>query len=66
MEIQEIRTQSATEREKMLVERQEKLRELRFRVARRELKNIRDIRKIKKEVARILTVAKEGALKGKK
>ncbi len=66
MELQEVRAKSAVELEKMLVEQREKLRELRFRVARRELKNIRDIRKIKKEVARVLTVAKEAASKNKK
>lgn len=55
----ELRTKSEGELEKMLLEHRDKLRDFRFRVARRELKKVRDIRKIKKSIARILSVLKE-------
>lgn len=39
-----------------LAEKRMQLRELRFRAAAHELKKVREIKKIKKEIARILTV----------
>ncbi|MEK7607198.1 MAG: 50S ribosomal protein L29 [Patescibacteria group bacterium] len=65
MEFQELKSKTPLELEKTLLEQQEKLRDLRFRVTRRELKSVRDIRVVKKTTARILTILKEAAKKGK-
>jgi len=44
------------ELKKLLEENQEKLRQLRFDLASGKVKNVREIRKIKKDIARILTI----------
>ena len=44
---------------KLLEESREKLREMRFKTARRELKNVREVRETKKTIARILTLIKK-------
>lgn len=56
MDIQELRQKTEAELEKMLVELKNKLRDLGFRVARRELKNVREIRVVKRTIAMILTI----------
>jgi len=56
MDIKELRQKTEAELEKMLVELKNKLRDLGFRVARRELKNVREIRVVKQTIARILTI----------
>jgi len=59
MKIAEIRKKSGLELEKLLGELRRKLRALRFDLASGKVKNIREIRKIKKNIARILTILKE-------
>jgi ribosomal protein L29 len=56
MEIKELLTKTKPELAKMLVESQEKLRELRFKDSNKQLKNVRAIRVAKQEIARILTL----------
>lgn len=56
MDIQELRQKTEAELEKMLVELKNKLRDLGFRVARRELKNVREIRVVKRTIAMVLTI----------
>lgn len=56
MDITELRQLSEQELKRMLLESREKLRELRFKATRREVKNVREIRDIKKTVSRILTI----------
>ncbi|MBI2552328.1 50S ribosomal protein L29 [Candidatus Uhrbacteria bacterium] len=58
MTIKELRQLGEKERQKLFQELKDKMRELRFKAARRELKNIREIRETKKTVARILTIDK--------
>jgi large subunit ribosomal protein L29 len=58
MKITELRQKSKTELEKILAESREKLRQLRFDLASGKVKNVREIRKIKKDIARILTIIK--------
>jgi large subunit ribosomal protein L29 len=58
MKITELRQKSKTELEKILTESREKLRQLRFDLASGKVKNVREIRKIKKDIARILTIIK--------
>ncbi len=45
--------------QKILKDDREKLKQLRFDLAAGKVKNVREIRKIKKEVARILTLLKQ-------
>lgn len=59
MTIKELRQLSATELQRILVESREKLRELRFKSSRREIKNVREGREIRKTIARILTILKK-------
>lgn len=56
MDIKELLTKTKPELAKMLVESQEKLRELRFKDSNKQLKNVRSIREVKQEIARILTL----------
>jgi len=59
MKINQLRKQSRGELQKLLRESREKLRTLRFDLASGKLKNVREIREIKKDIARILTLLKE-------
>ncbi|MBI2098924.1 50S ribosomal protein L29 [Candidatus Uhrbacteria bacterium] len=52
----ELKEKSETELRKLLAEDREKLRDLRFRVSQGAHKAVRDIRKLKLRIARILTV----------
>ena len=56
MEIKELTTKTPAELKKLLVESQEKLRELRFKDSNKQLKNVRSIRLLKQEIARINTL----------
>jgi len=58
MEYKEIKSRPKTELLKILREQRELLREMRFKVANRGLKNVRDIKKTKLAIARILTALK--------
>jgi len=55
MKWQEIREKTSKELVQNLIEDREKLRKLRFNLALGKVKNIREVRKIRKEIARILT-----------
>lgn len=59
MTIKELRQLGEKELQKLVEEMNEKLRDLRFKAARRELKNIREVRETKKTIARILTLRKQ-------
>ncbi len=59
MNLTELRQKSKDELQKTLQDLQEKLRQLRFDLAAGKVKNVREIRKIKKEIARILTLLKQ-------
>ena len=56
MEFKELKKQSKGQLHKILAETREKLRELRFKDANKQLKNIRDIRNNRLTIARILTL----------
>jgi len=56
MEISELKQKSKDELKKILQDLRERLRQLRFDLAAGKVKNVREIRKIKKEIARILTL----------
>ncbi len=59
MKIVEIRKKSKTELNNMLQSSRNKLRALRFDLASGKVKNVREVRKIKKDIARILTILKQ-------
>ncbi len=56
MKISEIRQKSKKELESMLLEKREHLRNLRFDLASGKVKNVREIRALKKDIARVLTL----------
>lgn len=56
MDIKELKTKKASELHKNLAESREKLRDLRFKDANKQLKDVREIRSIKKTIARILSL----------
>lgn len=58
MKTVELRKKTKAELEKLLIDRREKLCQLRFDLAAGKLKNVREIRQIKKDIARILTLLK--------
>lgn len=54
--IKEFRRLSRSELQRVLKEKREKLRQLRFDLIAGKVKNVREIREIKKDIARILTL----------
>ena len=65
MDLTELRQKSKNELKKTLQGSQERLRQLRFDLAAGKIKNVREIRKIKKEIARILTLLNEQRTRNK-
>ncbi|RJR32030.1 50S ribosomal protein L29 [Candidatus Parcubacteria bacterium] len=66
MDIKEIRNKSKKELQSLLLENQGKLRDLKFKIFQKQQKNLREIRTVKKTIARIMTVIKEGGKNNKK
>ena len=58
MEIKELKQLSDEELKKKMEDAREKLRQMRFDLQAGKVKDVRDIRQIKKEIARILTLLK--------
>ena len=59
MKIKELRNRSTEELQKLLLELCEKRRELNFKIANKQLKNIREIRAVKKDTARVQMAMRE-------
>jgi large subunit ribosomal protein L29 len=59
MKVSELRQKSKPELQKLLQDNRERLRQLKFDLASGKVKNVREIRKIKKTIARILTLLNE-------
>ena len=55
-ELKELKLKSVSELQRLLAASREKLRDLRFKDSQNQLKNIREIRALKKKIARILTL----------
>jgi len=55
-EFKELKLKSVNELHKMLASNREKLRDLRFKVSQNQLKNIREMREVKKRISKILTL----------
>lgn len=58
MKIDELRPKPKEEIGKLLEEKKERLRQLRFDLVSGKVKNVKEIREIKKDIARILTLLK--------
>lgn len=56
MDYKELKKKNEKELQKMLAELRDKLRDLRFKDANKQLKDIREIRQARIEIARILTL----------
>jgi len=56
MEFKELQKKKESELHKSLAESRDTLRDLRFKVASKQLKDIREIRVVKKTIAKILTL----------
>ena len=59
MKIRELRRKPTKELQETLINLRDKLRELRFNLAGGKVKNIKEIRQTKRDIARILTLLKE-------
>jgi len=59
MKVLEARQKSKAELEKMLSYNRERLRQLKFDLAAGKIKNVREIRETKKEIAQTLTLLRE-------
>jgi len=55
-ELKELKLKSAADLQKILNPSREKLRELRFKVSQSQLKNIREVRVLRKKIAKIITL----------
>ncbi|MFH1462203.1 MAG: 50S ribosomal protein L29 [bacterium] len=58
MKFQELNQKSQKELQTILKEDREKMRQLRFDLSAGKVKNVREIRKVKKEIAQLLTLLK--------
>ena len=65
MKFAELKNKPEAELKKTLSELRDKLRDLRFKTASKQLKNVREVRQIKKTIARILTLLKQKNLLAK-
>jgi large subunit ribosomal protein L29 len=59
MKIIELRQRPKTELQRMLQEKREHLRQLRFDLVSGKVKNVKQIREVKKDIAKILTLINE-------
>lgn len=58
MKIDKLRSKSKSELKKIIGDKRERLRLLRFNLASGKLKNVREVREVRRDIARILTLLK--------
>ena len=58
MKIKDLREKSEVELERLLADSRNKLRELRFRIAAKQLGDVREVRQVRRTIAQILTLKK--------
>lgn len=61
MKIQELRKKNEIERNQILLERRKRADDLRGFVREKKVKNVKELREVKKDIARILTLQREEA-----
>ncbi len=66
MKIKDLREKSEVELDRLLVDSRNKLRDLRFRIAAKQLGNIREVREIRRTIAQVLTLKKANKAAAKK
>jgi len=66
MDFKELKAKTEAELHNLLAVNRDKLRELRFKDSNKQLKNIREIRAMKQEIAQILTLLNKDKNKNKK
>ncbi|OGZ67934.1 MAG: 50S ribosomal protein L29 [Candidatus Staskawiczbacteria bacterium RIFCSPHIGHO2_02_FULL_42_22] len=59
MKTEELRKKDITELKKMVQDHGKKLNDLRFKFSANQLKNVKEIHTVKKEIARMLTIIRE-------
>lgn len=59
MKTKELKLKSDNELQTLLAESREKMREMRFKVAQRQLKKVSDVKQVKKDIAKIMTILNE-------
>lgn len=59
MKIKELREKNVEELKKILQEKREHTRALRFDIASKQIKNVKDLKNTKKDIAKILTLINE-------
>ena len=59
MKIKELRQKTTKELKELLEENRHKLGQLKFDLAAKKLKNVREIRNLRREIARILTILRD-------
>ncbi len=62
MQIKELRNKSINELQNLLAEKREALRAMRFKVSQRQLKKVHEIKLVRKDIARILTLINQKRL----
>jgi len=60
MQIKELREKNIGELKKLLIEKREYARKLRFDISSKQIKNTKDLKNTKRDIARILTLINEG------
>ena len=65
MKIKDLREKSEVELDRLLVDSRNKLRDLRFRIAAKQLGNVREVREIRRTIAQVLTLKKANKAKAK-
>ena len=55
METSDLKNKNESDLQELLAQKRDLLRELRFKVSEKQLKDVREIREIKKDIARVLT-----------
>lgn len=59
MDVKDLRQKTDKELRDLLLEQRESLRKLRFKASERQLKNVREIRQVRRNLAQIMTVIQE-------
>ncbi len=61
MKVSDLRKNKKKELEKMIEDKRKKLQDVRFRLSSGRVKNVKEARDLRKDIAKILTILKEGS-----